>query len=144
MKAAVFIDHSNIASPILEPNCNKSVRINWKKLIDLLLNGYKDAGVFIFMAVMDPIKPKKEKFMAYLEKIGYVILRVPLMERKNGTFEQKQLDILMHEHMVSKAEVNEFDVAIIVSGDADFVLAVKLIKNMNKDVVCSKNYITQK
>jgi len=87
------------------------------------------------MAVMDPIRPKKEKFMAYLEKIGYVILRVPLMERKDGTYEQKQLDILMHEHMVSKAEVDEFDVAILVNGDADFVLAVNLVKNMNKDVI---------
>ena len=74
LKAAVFIDHSNIASPILGPNYKKTKRISWKKLKCLLLNGYKDAGAFIFMGVMDPIRPEKEKFMTYLEKIGFVIL----------------------------------------------------------------------
>ena len=138
LKAAVFIDHSNIASPILGPNCVRNERFDCKKFKDFLLQGYSDAGAFMFMGVMDPIKPEKEKFMTYFEKIGFIIMRVPLIKRRDGKFEQKQLDILMHEHMVTKAEVNEFNIAILVSGDADFVLAVKLIKGMNKDViVCS-------
>ena len=135
LKATVFIDHSNIASPILEPNYMKNERFDYKKFKGFLLQGYEDAGAFMFMGVADPIRPEKERFMTYLEKIDFVIMRVPLIRREDGTFEQKQLDILMHELMVSKAEVNQFDIAILVSGDADFVLAVKLIKNMNKDVI---------
>ncbi|MFW9939439.1 MAG: NYN domain-containing protein [Candidatus Thorarchaeota archaeon] len=135
LRAAVFIDHSNIASPLLEPNCRKHERIDYKKLKDVLFQGYKEGVAIMFMGVMDPMRPEKEKFMKYLEKIDFVLMRVPLMKRKDGTFEQKQLDILMHEMMVSYAEANEFDVAILVSGDADFVVAAQIIKNMNKDVL---------
>ncbi|MFX1344141.1 MAG: NYN domain-containing protein [Promethearchaeota archaeon] len=135
LKAAVFIDHSNIASPLLEPNCRKHERIDYKKLKDILFRGYREGIAIMFLGVMDPMRAEKEKFMRYLEKIEFVLMRVPLMKRKDGTLEQKQLDILMHEMMVSYAEANEFDVAILVSGDADFVLSVQIIKNMNKDVV---------
>jgi len=135
LKAAVFIDHSNIASPILGPNCKSSIRINYKKFKDLLLHGYKDKGVFMFMGVTDPIRPEKKDFMRYLDKIDYVVLTTPLVKRRDGTFEQKQLDIFMHEYMISKAEANEIDVAILVSGDADFVLTVMILQNMNKDVI---------
>ncbi len=87
LKAAVFIDRSNIASPILEPICIKSTRINYKKLKDLFLNGYKDAGAFIFMGVSDPIRPEKKEFIRYLEKIGLIVLTRPLAKRRDGTFE---------------------------------------------------------
>ena len=135
LKAAVFIDHSNIASPLLEPNYRKNKRIDYKKLKDILFQGYKEGVAIMFLGVMEPIRPEKEKFMRYLGKIDYVLMKVPLMKRKDGTFEQKQLDILMHEMMVTNAEADDLDVVILVSGDADFVLAVQLIKNMNKDVV---------
>ena len=45
------------------------------------------------------------------------------------------LDIFLHEYMTSKAETNEIDVAILVSGDTDFVLTVMILQNMNKDVI---------
>ena len=69
MKAIVFIDHFNIASPLLEPNCRKNKRIDYKKFKDILLHGYKEGVAIMFMGVMEPMKPKKERFMKYLEKI---------------------------------------------------------------------------
>jgi uncharacterized LabA/DUF88 family protein len=135
LKAAVFIDHSNLASPILEPNCKKSKRIDYKKLKDILLRGYQDEGAFVFMGITDPIHPEKRKFMKYLEKIGLIALTRPLVKRKDGSFEQKQVDIFMTLYMEWRAQLKEFDVAIIVSGDADFVIAVNLLKDMNKGVI---------
>ena len=135
LKAAVFIDHSNLASPILEPNCKKSRRIDYKKLKNVLLNGYTDKGTFMFMGVTEPMLPKKQKFMSYLGNLEYIIITVPLIRRSDGTFEQKQLDIIMHEQMISIAEANEIDVAILVSGDADFVVTAMLLKNMDKDFI---------
>jgi uncharacterized LabA/DUF88 family protein len=135
LKAAVFIDHSNLASPILEPNCKKSRRIDYKKLRRVLLGEYHDMGTFMFMGVADPMLPKKQKFMSYLSTLEYVIITVPLIKRSDGTFEQKQLDIIMHEQMISIAEASEIDAAILVSGDADFVVTAMLLQNMNKHFI---------
>jgi uncharacterized LabA/DUF88 family protein len=45
------------------------------------------------------------------------------------------VDIFMTLYMEWRAQLKEFDVAIIVSGDADFVIAVNLLKDMNKGVI---------
>ncbi|MFW9878075.1 MAG: hypothetical protein ACFFG0_33765 [Candidatus Thorarchaeota archaeon] len=74
LRAAVFIDHSNITSPILEPICRKNERFDYEKFKEILFWKSKDEGTFMFMGVMDPIKPEKEKFMRYLERIGFVII----------------------------------------------------------------------
>ena len=135
LKAAVFVDHSNIASPILEPNLKKSVRIDYKKLKTLLFKGYKGEEAFVFMGVTDPIRPEKKEFMKYLENVGFLPLTRPLAKRRDGSYEQKQVDIFMTLFMEYKAQSMEFDIAIILSGDADFVIAVNLLKDMNKDVI---------
>ena len=135
LKAAVFIDHSNLASPILEPNFKKNRRIDYKKLKDVLLKGYQDEGAFMFMGIPDPIPPEKKEFMNYLLNTGIFVFTRPLVRRKDGSFEQKQIDILMSFYMDWKAQSKEFDVAIIVSGDADFVIAVNVLKDMNKGVI---------
>ena len=135
LKAVVFIDHSNLASPILEPNLRKCTRIDYKKLKMRLLNGYEGIGAYVFMGVPDPIRPEKEKFLSYIEKAGFITFTRPLAKRKDGTYEQKQVDIFMTLFMENQAQMNVFDVAILVSGDADFVIAVNLLQDLNKGVI---------
>ena len=43
---------------------------------------------------------------------------------------QKGVDVLLSIDMVSKAFLNHYDIAILVSGDQDFLDAVKIIKDM--------------
>ena len=135
LKAAVFIDHSNIASPLLGPSCKHNQRIDYKKLKDLLLNGYEDGGAFIFMGVPDTLRPEKKDFIEYLGKVGYHVLTRPLAKRKDGSYEQKQIDIFMTVYMDYRAQFREFDVALILSGDADFVIAANMLQDMNIGVV---------
>ncbi|MFX1427971.1 MAG: NYN domain-containing protein [Promethearchaeota archaeon] len=135
LKAAVFIDHSNIASPNLEPNLKKSKRIDYVKLKERLLQGFEGEAAFVFMGVTDPVRPEKKDFMRYLETAGFILLTRPLAKRRDGTYKQKQVDILMTHIMEWKAQAKDFDVAILVSGDADFVIAVNLLQDMNKGVI---------
>ena len=130
LRAAVFIDHRNLVSPVLGTSV-----IDYKKLKQILFNGYKNLGSFIFMGVPDPIGLEKQKFIEYLNAIEYIVFPTPLIKRRDGTYEQKQVDIFMHEQMVSMAEADMIDAAILVSGDADFVVATKLVQNMNKDFI---------
>ena len=130
MRAAVFIDHRNLVTPILD-----QYEINYKKLQDILLKNFEDSGVFLFMGVIEPISKKKQKFLKYLEALGIIVFTTALVRRRNGTYEQKQVDMLMHEYITTKAEIDDLDTAILVTGDSDFVLSAMLVKNMDKDVI---------
>ncbi|MFX1479924.1 MAG: NYN domain-containing protein [Promethearchaeota archaeon] len=133
LKAALFIDHSNLAHPILNKKAYRNYAINYRTFKEIIFQEYTEQSSFIFMGVNEPLSTEKEKFMKYLENVGFLIMTRPVTERENGTFEQKQVDILMHEIMVSHA--SEVDVIIIVSGDVDFSLAANIIINMGKIVV---------
>lgn len=50
-------------------------------------------------------------------------------------WEQKGVDVKLSIDMISKAQRNEYDTAILISGDGDFVELVKLVKAMGKHVV---------
>lgn len=45
------------------------------------------------------------------------------------------MDIFLHEYIISKTEAKEIDVAILVSGDADFVVTAMILQSMNKGVL---------
>lgn len=50
-------------------------------------------------------------------------------------WEQKGVDVKMAIDMMAKAHRNEYDVAVVVAGDGDFVELVKFVKEMGKHVV---------
>lgn len=50
-------------------------------------------------------------------------------------WEQKGVDVKLAIDMISKAQRNEYDTAILISGDGDFVEMVKFVKAMGKHVV---------
>ncbi|MFW9875485.1 MAG: NYN domain-containing protein [Candidatus Thorarchaeota archaeon] len=87
------------------------------------------------MGASDPIRTDRNEFMNYLEKIGFIVLTRPLANRSDGTFEQKQIDVSMTLYIDWRGQSKEFDVAIIVSSDADFVIAMNFLKDVDKSVI---------
>lgn len=51
-----------------------------------------------------------------------------------GTAVQKGVDSMLAFDMVSKAHSNQFDVAILVAGDLDHLPAVKMVKDLGKEM----------
>lgn len=56
-------------------------------------------------------------------------------DSKNKIYREKQTDVALGVAMVSGAFKNEFDVAILVSADTDFIPAISQVKSIGKKVV---------
>lgn len=132
LRATIFMDHSNVASPILQKEEFREFVIDFRKLRKMMFQEFIPAGAYAFLGVTNHVKPEKKKFMNYLEMSGFTILSRPLIQRSDGSFAQKGLDTFMS--LIIDHLIPTFDVAIILSGDADFIVIVEILKNMYKDV----------
>ncbi len=83
---------------------------------------------------------KQQRFFDKLRKEKKIELRLSRLQKRRikGTdkhyYVVKGDDIHLAAEMVKEAYENSFDVAILVSGDGDFVPAIKIIQNKDKEV----------
>jgi uncharacterized LabA/DUF88 family protein len=126
LRAAIFMDHSNLYSHIKDKPEFKDYRIDYSKLKDILLQGYVFAGNFAFLGVTNPLKPKKERFITYLENAGFIPLRRDLIIKRDGKYTQGGFDIFMALQINNL--ISNFDIAVIVSGDIHFTVIVELLQ----------------
>ncbi len=128
-RCLVFFDHSNIYQN-LKPIGG---RIDYIKFKEIVSKGFHLVGVFIYMGVSKRILIEKQKFFRYLKrKAKFVIQSKPLQESPDGKKKQKGIDVFMYKEIVELMDA--YDKAIIISGDSDFIDAVKEIKKFNKKV----------
>ncbi len=126
------MDHSNIYSHIEDKPELQNYRINYRKLKNILLQDYAPAGIYAFLGVTEPIKPKKERFINYLESAGFIPLKRDLIIKRNGKYTQGGFDIFMALEIENL--IPTFDIAIIVSGDIHFTVIVELLQYSLKNV----------
>lgn len=129
-RAIIFLDQANVLHNLLKSN----IRIDYKKFKEIMAGDYHLVGSLAYMGIPENVKSKKKGFIRYLGSVGYVIIKVPLKIFPDGKMKQKRIDMLIHKHMLEFAQDDAFDVAILVSGDEDFMYAVKKVKEMNKEV----------
>lgn len=132
LKAAIFLDHANIYRYIQNREELRDYRINYRKLKEILLQGYTSVGTYAFLAVTNPVKPRKKKFIEYLEKEEFMIFTRPLAKKSDGGLVQKGVDTLMS--LMIESFIPTFDIAIIVAGDIDYTVIIGILNNMYKGV----------
>ena len=78
---------------------------------------------------------EQEDFHHYLEKsfANYEVRTAQLIKR-SGKWIQKGVDTILALDMLEKAYRDQYDIAILVAGDADHAQAVKAVKNCGKQV----------
>jgi len=124
----IFVDHANVFKNLEIVDG----RINWKKFKKKLAGNRHLVGAFVYIGVPNPIPKNQRKFIKYLKHVGYVVQLKPIQETSEGKKKQKGVDISMFIDIVGLAEVDAFDTAIIVSGDRDFLDAVRILKELGK------------
>jgi len=137
-KVMIFIDGSNLYHVLLR-NCGRS---------DLMfssfgekLTGRKRSLIKIFyynvrQELQGKIKipEEQQKFLSSLHKIKKLEVKLGIWKEQNGSIVEKGVDVLLATDLVLNAVKNNYDHAIIVSGDGDFFPAIDAVKKEGKRV----------
>ncbi|MFH0949432.1 MAG: NYN domain-containing protein [Candidatus Aenigmatarchaeota archaeon] len=143
-RLTIFIDGSNFYHSVKDTFQIHDNQIDFAKFIELLRNGRLLIGVYYYNASLDrgyneEIYWKQQKFFDELRRIpGFHVIpcRMRKMKKFDGTMEfaVKGDDIHLATDMISFAYENIYDTAILVSGDGDFVPAIKKVQKLGKKV----------
>lgn len=113
-------------------------RLNFETFAKKLVGDRRLVRIYYYDAVVDQTQAREaykmqQRFFTALQSIPYWELRLGhLVYRPNGAAYEKGLDMRLALDMLAHAVRDNFDVAILVSGDSDFVDAVRAVKDQGK------------
>lgn len=95
---------------------------------------------YFYDGIVDPDQPEYQEQNEYHVRINreyanFEVRQGKLVKDGTGKFRQKGVDALLAIDMLDKANSNQYDVAILLSGDLDHMEAVKTVKNKGKQVI---------
>ena len=130
-KVYVFIDVANI----FYSQRTLKWKISYKKLIDYFRKECDLGKCFVYAGIFKE-DHNQERFLRMLEKCGYILITKPVKKiiTRNGHLEWKaDLDVELSFNMEDFS--NEYDSAVLLSGDSDFAYILKRIKKKKKKVI---------
>jgi len=140
-KVSIFIDGSNLYNNLKE----YKIKVKFEDILKKLENKRKVKDIFYYTALLDkdynPEGYKKHnKFLDKIKIIPNFIIRLCNLRKtilKDGTiqFDIKGDDIYLATDLIKGAYENLYDIAIIVSGDEDFIPAIKVVQTNSKKVI---------
>lgn len=143
----IFIDGSNFYHSVKElfgVHDNVVIGANgFEKIINEIINKRILIGVYYYNASLDrgfneEIYWKQQKFFSDLRRIpGWHVIMCRMRKditAKEPVYVVKGDDINIATDMVGLAYENAYDTAILVSGDGDFVPAIKRVQKLGKSV----------
>jgi uncharacterized LabA/DUF88 family protein len=136
-RVAIFIDGSNLYHA-LQNNFGRH-DLNYELFTDKLRNGRRLYRTYYYNVLQDPSqRPEgsrdQQDFLEVLRKTPYLEMRLGGTKTSQGTTVEKGIDVTLATDLVDLAWRDYYDVALIVSGDADFAYAVQTVKNKGKHV----------
>lgn len=148
-RAIIFIDGSNLYHNS-KSLIDKPSKIDFNKLARFICNKYQLELIEIryYNAVPDitdneNVYYKHMEFLDGLRKQGIVVEERKLKKIKQLKIKiEKGIDVLIASEMIRKTLVEKnCEVCILISGDADFIPAMQIIKDAGYEViVCNQRY----
>lgn len=148
-RVMIFIDGSNVFKSIKNYNREnqQEFKIDYFKLIDFLTNGRNLIRPYYYGSEDVPPNQSQTNYLNKLRFSGFEVVSKPLRSHtdKDGVLFkiEKGVDVSLATDFISLAWENAFDTAIIVSGDSDYIEAIKRVKQKGKkvEVVAFQNAI---
>jgi len=126
-KTMIFIDGANLYYGTEEFKIKQKSECN----LDLLalirkINNKRILGsVYYFLSMPRNPSAKKIKYRDFLRNNGIRVVEIPLHYPPKGKAREKGLDVALATRLIVKALEEKFDTGIIISGDKDYLYAVK-------------------
>ncbi len=100
-------------------------RLDWRKFRQYLRNKYNVTNVYLFIGY----KAGNEALYTNLQQMGYIVTLKPTMELPDKTVKGNvDAELVLH----SMIQFENYDKAIIVSGDGDFHCLVEYLEQQSK------------
>ena len=123
-KIYAFIDSQNLNLGIRSAGW----QLDFRKFRIYLRNKYDVEKAFLFLGYVSG----NEKLYTNLQRYGYIIIFKPTLEFKNGRRQKIKGNVDAELVLHSVMEKDNYDRAIIVSGDGDFYCLVEYLVNLRK------------
>ncbi len=135
----VFIDGSNFYYG-LKATTAHNTQVDFHKLGKCLAGDDRLVRVYYYNAtVPETVDPERyrsqQRFFARVEATPYVIMRLGRLKPRGDTFVEKGVDVLIAVDMLRHAVRDNYDVAVLVSGDGDFAEAITAVTDMGRNVI---------
>lgn len=140
-RVAIFIDGSNLYHNLKRFD----IKTKFEDIIKRVETKRKIVDIFYYTALLDKSidEEKFKEHKRFLDKIKKIpnfhvvlcTLRKVVLEDGSVDFAIKGDDVYLATDLIKGAYENLYDVAIIVSGDADFIPAIKLTQKNGKKII---------
>ncbi len=136
-RVAIFIDGSNLYHA-LRSNFRR-YDLNFAEFTSKLCSSRRLLRTYYYNVLQDPTQRpegyrEQQEFLDILRKTPYLEVRLGGTKIAQGVPVEKGIDIMLSIDLLYFAWNNFYDVAVLVSGDADFAYALQAVKNMGKHV----------
>ncbi|MGH7278025.1 MAG: NYN domain-containing protein, partial [Candidatus Rokuibacteriota bacterium] len=147
MKICIFFDGQNFYRSLLR--YDENLRVDYDRLAAWITQavggpGATFGGAYYYVGVSAGAPPLVEGFLKGLElRPGYFVKREPRVRRTgrcsscSGEYEyttEKRVDTRLVADLIHHAANDNFDAAVLISGDDDFVPAVEAVNALGKQV----------
>ena len=123
-RVTVFIDLANIVKTC---ECMDGAEVDYNQMVEQLANGRTLRGKYVFDS--SPCNGEN-RLHNKLRRLGFRVMNGCMLENNI----QKGVDVELACTMMRHAFQNDFDTAILVSGDADFISVIRSVQGMGKCV----------
>lgn len=138
-RCIVFLDYSNFhqaLSKLTGGQFPDTRKFDFKGFVDRLCAGMDLIKVYFACSSAAGAGAGLQRFFDWLDSQDFFLVR-QFERRANdlGDYREKQVDVYLATQAVALAYENAYDVAILVSGDEDYVPAIDIIQQKGKIAV---------
>jgi uncharacterized LabA/DUF88 family protein len=126
-RVMIFLDLANVKYGLEDHKGLENCKIDHLELANTLVDDRTVAGAMVFDTKLYFNNNKEER--DHFSDMGYRVIKGHFANDK-----QKEVDVSIAVEMLMHAVNDHYDVAILISGDRDFIPAIRAVQNLGKKV----------
>lgn len=131
-RAMLFIDAQNLINGAASYN-EDGLNYDIDKLVEQLTGEYDLLRGYWFDSYRPGKKDSKHGFYTFLETNGFRVESVEL-SGSEGDYREKEADIRLATELIAHGFNDSYDVAVVITGDKDFLRAIRHVQDQGKVV----------